>query len=394
MQKINLNPKNDIYTKLVECFSFNPDEPYLQNDGVERILTGKQKVVLYGAGGFGLDFMLRVANRNTLDICCVLDMKFATISDFFGYKAMNLDTFLASQYNPSELEVLICTSRNNLFNEISDLLKDVGFKKIRALNDFYSIQLLYPPPELIKNPKKFYKKSQNRILEAYSLFDDKVSCESYYRCIKTHVTQDYVPMIEFSEAEQYIPNDIDLKKGLTRIINCGAYDGDTIKKLIAKNGRADSVACFEPNLITFQKLSSYIREDADSIAKHLILFPCGVGQSTALLEFSQDGAASSTCSTKERGDKTHIPVVKLDDVLPNFAPTYINMDIEGAELSALRGSEKTIRSYKPDLAICLYHTPNHFWEIPLYLNELNLGYKFYLRNYTSFTNESVLYAIT
>ena len=68
------------------------------------------------------------------------------------------------------------------------------------------------------------------------------------------------------------------------------------------------------------------------------------------------------------------------------------MDIEGAELEALKGAEKTIRADRPDLGICVYHSPSHLWEIPLYLHGLGVGYRLYLRNYTSLTGETVLYA--
>ena len=68
------------------------------------------------------------------------------------------------------------------------------------------------------------------------------------------------------------------------------------------------------------------------------------------------------------------------------------MDIEGAELEALKGEEKTIQANRPDLGICVYHSPSHLWEIPLYLHGLGVGYRLYLRNYTSFTGETVLYA--
>jgi hypothetical protein len=70
------------------------------------------------------------------------------------------------------------------------------------------------------------------------------------------------------------------------------------------------------------------------------------------------------------------------------------MDIEGAEPEALKGAEGIIRSSRPDLAICVYHAPNHLWEIAQYLNGLELGYRFYLRNYTTFSAETVLYATT
>lgn len=71
---------------------------------------------------------------------------------------------------------------------------------------------------------------------------------------------------------------------------------------------------------------------------------------------------------------------------------FIKMDIEGAELPALKGAEKTIRLYKPKLAITVYHSINDFWEIPMYLNSLNLGYRFYLRHFTIHAEETVLFA--
>ena len=82
----------------------------------------------------------------------------------------------------------------------------------------------------------------------------------------------------------------------------------------------------------------------------------------------------------------------MDHVIPNFNPTFISMDVEGSELEALRGAETLMKDSRPDLAICVYHALNHIWDIPLYLNDLCLGYKFYLRNYTSFIAETVLYA--
>lgn len=70
------------------------------------------------------------------------------------------------------------------------------------------------------------------------------------------------------------------------------------------------------------------------------------------------------------------------------------MDIEGAEEQALRGAVKTLIKSKPDLAICIYHSPQQFLAVPNFLHTLNLGYKFRFRNYTGFPAETVLYATT
>ena len=72
--------------------------------------------------------------------------------------------------------------------------------------------------------------------------------------------------------------------------------------------------------------------------------------------------------------------------------TYVKMDIEGAELDALHGMEKMIKSDKPKLAISIYHKPEDLWEIPLYIYKLVPEYKFILRHHHHRIHETILYA--
>ena len=71
---------------------------------------------------------------------------------------------------------------------------------------------------------------------------------------------------------------------------------------------------------------------------------------------------------------------------------FIKMDIEGSELAALQGAEQTLRQFKPKLAITVYHDLKDFWSIPQYLNQLNLGFRFYLRHFSIHAEETVLFA--
>jgi hypothetical protein len=69
------------------------------------------------------------------------------------------------------------------------------------------------------------------------------------------------------------------------------------------------------------------------------------------------------------------------------------MDIEGAEPDALRGAERTIRRYRPALAISLYHAPDHLWEIPLWIAGLGLDYRMYMRGHAHNGFELVMYCL-
>jgi hypothetical protein len=138
--------------------------------------------------------------------------------------------------------------------------------------------------------------------------------------------------------------------------------------------------------------AEYVSNHQELLARRVTAIPCAVYSHVAVepFTFSDTSFGSRILASGE----SWIQAVAIDQVLPGFDPTCIIMDIEGAEPEALQGAEKTIRASRPDLAICVYHAPHHLWEIPLYLNGLGLGYRFYLRNYTSFTGETVLYATT
>jgi len=77
----------------------------------------------------------------------------------------------------------------------------------------------------------------------------------------------------------------------------------------------------------------------------------------------------------------------------NVKPDFIKMDIEGAEMAALRGGLKTIQEHRPQLAISIYHSNSDFINIPLYLHDNLENYKFRLGHYSPRLSETVLYAV-
>ena len=92
------------------------------------------------------------------------------------------------------------------------------------------------------------------------------------------------------------------------------------------------------------------------------------------------------------GGESSIQVVAIDDVLPTFAPTFIKLDVEGAEPAALRGARRTIERHCPDVAVCVYHAASHLWEVPLLLHDLQPEYSFMLRYHQFNGFDAVAYA--
>jgi len=188
---------------------------------------------------------------------------------------------------------------------------------------------------------------------------------------------------------QYFPADIEIKS-FKRFINCGSYDGDTIKSLNTKIGKIDELICIEPDNKNFKKLFNYFNDNQKEIANKIIIYPCGLWSDEKMLEFSSDNNVNSSVS---EGGNSHIQMISIDHVIFNFQPTYINMDIEGSEIEAIQGAAKTICNNVVDLAIAIYHRPENLWSILLKINAIKPKYNFYIRNYTGRPAETILYCI-
>jgi FkbM family methyltransferase len=71
---------------------------------------------------------------------------------------------------------------------------------------------------------------------------------------------------------------------------------------------------------------------------------------------------------------------------------FIKLDVEGSEINALKGAQRTISICMPKLAISIYHKPNDLFEI---LNFINLIFPFYTKfsigHYSIHQGETVLY---
>lgn len=107
--------------------------------------------------------------------------------------------------------------------------------------------------------------------------------------------------------------------------------------------------------------------------------------------FSAEGEAYAS---RIRTDGTYSVLAdSIDNILKGRKATYIKYDVEGSELESLRGSIKTIQKYRPKLAISLYHKPEDIIEIPDFLEDLHLDYRYYIRHYQTRMQESILYAI-
>ncbi|MDH7476208.1 MAG: FkbM family methyltransferase [Microgenomates group bacterium] len=87
--------------------------------------------------------------------------------------------------------------------------------------------------------------------------------------------------------------------------------------------------------------------------------------------------------------------ISIDDFVKNNRISkvdFIKMDIEGAELPALKGGKNTIKKFRPKLAISIYHSLDDFVDIPLYIKKNFPFYKLYLKHNSIHNEETILFA--
>ena len=178
----------------------------------------------------------------------------------------------------------------------------------------------------------------------------------------------------------------ELKLGKQEVfVDAGGFDGSTSEMFIrATHGEYDHICIFEPGSIEAARCEERLKEYHDVKIVRKALW-----DSAKTLCFNENGHESYISQT---GDKA-IETVSLDSKLNGGPVTYIKMDIEGAEIHALKGAMNTIRQHKPKLAISVYHSRNDIWAIPRLILDMCPDYKLYLRMYAFTGNEVVLYAL-
>jgi FkbM family methyltransferase len=157
--------------------------------------------------------------------------------------------------------------------------------------------------------------------------------------------------------------------------DAGAYTGDTLKQWVDSYGEKLKIYYgFEPDKQQFEALSRKV--DEIGVKEKSIIYPVGLGDQDASLRFMPNGEGSKIT---DEGDAV-VETVRLDGLELDVAGQLcIKMDIEGYELNALRGAAETIRKYKPELAICLYHKLEDIYEIPRYIKQLVPEYNCIIR---------------
>lgn len=175
-------------------------------------------------------------------------------------------------------------------------------------------------------------------------------------------------------------------------VDCGAYNGLTLSDFSAWcGGRYDAIYALEP-LPEMQEV--LLRRQAEEGLHDLTLYAAAAwsGEETLCFVLEKDASSSNVSSWAAPAEHTiSVRGAALDDLIDGPV-SFIKMDIEGSEMAAIEGAQRLIRSYRPRLAISVYHRDFDVLDLPHRILELVPEYRFRFRHYSAGLYETVLYA--
>jgi FkbM family methyltransferase len=180
------------------------------------------------------------------------------------------------------------------------------------------------------------------------------------------------------------------------VLNCGVHGGGEIPYFLASMADQGTIVNVDPLGLAY--LADYVRTalGGSSAEAHEICAALDDLPGSVEMLVEPGGMAQNVNSTQAEHELRTFPTTTIDDIARELALPQldlIKMDIEGAEPRALAGAWQSIVRFRPQLAISIYHQPEHFFELPFELIRRLRDYRFFIRNYHFISNETIFYAI-
>lgn len=172
------------------------------------------------------------------------------------------------------------------------------------------------------------------------------------------------------------------------VLDLGACLGDTTVAFATCVGPTGRVVAFDP-------LTAHVRAVRHNVAMNgreavVTVVPRAVSDQANDLPdgVGHDGAVNPGFRIQQDA----MPLTTIDAAAAGLDRVdFIKMDIEGAELLALKGGVETLRRHRPKLAISIYHRLEDYIALPLWLASTLPDYEFHLDHYTIHAEETVLF---
>lgn len=379
-------------------------------DYVEKIQD--KKLVLFGAGNRCLEVLYTYYYGSFDDVSFICDND----KDKWEGKVFNIPICSPEKLleEPDNYVVLITVKDRYGIKRIMQQLKEMGIPHIYpsaildyTVNNFWRYDSLGNKKYHEMHTYKVINNNMDKIQAVRGMLCDDRSAalfDDYIERIKYNVR--YYNDIADDIYESYFGDGIFKYKSEEVLVDGGALNGDDtiwFSSLLQHEGnRLKKCFSFEPDsngfYRTYKNLEKYYGVKAaldtkgnEAVCDQFQVYKAGLYDKNNEINFCLYDNEGS-CFIEGNDSGFNVPVVRLDDVIKENEVTFIKYDLEGAEIPAIRGAEKTIKRNKPKLALSIYHNIEDLWEIPLLIKEFVPEYKLFVRHHTLSVWDKTLYA--
>ena len=290
------------------------------------------------------------------------------------------------KYEKNEIIIILTTGH---YISIKEQLEKCGYKHLKVILNLLAFRnnLKYAmnPDKLADLRIKF-----SELINICNDYKSKVVALNLISNWLSEKNPDSISYRNLCVGEQYFDNELINLNEKEVFVDAGAWDGDTIFSFLRnKKNNFKNIHAFELDFKNYINLKDNIELLDEKVKNKIKLYNIGIWDKKDTVFYNElnTGSIIDSTSTGIIGN-----VDSLDNLLGDTDITFLKMDIEGAEMNAINGAKKIIQNKKPKLAICIYHSSDDLWQIPLFLKNLVPEYKIFIRHYGMDEYETVCYA--
>ncbi len=337
---------------------------FINESSVWDILQHTTKpIILYGTGN-GADKVIDEFERLGIELSGVfVSDDFARGQTFRGFAVQKL-SFFEERYQDFIVAVAFASSINSVMQNVKNIAEK------------YETYVPCVPVYGDEIPNRaFFDKYENEILACYDILSDEQSRKVYIGALKFEYTGKLEYLFDITTDKQEVFENILKLSDDEHYYDLGAYRGDTIDEfLYYTSGKYQSITAFEPDTKTFKKLCNHCEGMKNTRFINVALDEKAGEKVMSMLK----GRGSALTNTSKGYT---IKCVAVDDILIDNNCTYLKADIEGNELSMLKGAINTLKLCSPKLNIAGYHHFRDIFELPLLIKSINSDYNIYIRKH-------------
>lgn len=362
-----------------------------QRGNQQSVIRDGDQMVLYGAGGLGATALAGL-RRVGVEPAAWADDTPEKLGRVIQGLAVMTPSMAVERFGEHLVFVVTIMNPKLRFLDARQRLKQLTDRPVLS---FLQLAWQYPetflPYYQFELPQQLLAKATD-IQRALPLWADEESRRQFIAHIRFRLHLDFEALPP-NPGQGYLPEALfpTLPED-TVFIDCGAYDGDTVRQFVEhQQGRFGKIYAFEPDEINCRRLNQYVAGLGNESSAKVQVYNAAVGDSHGKIGFNATGDMSA--SFTEAG-ALQVDVLRLDEIVKiDGAPVFLKLDVEGAELAALKGAKELIRRARPLVALSVYHRPDDLWQLPLYLDALNPGYRFFLRTQGEDGMDVICYAV-